>query len=89
MKAEERSRFVLGVLAGFALGGAAPNAVAVPATALLVAGSAASALRRRGLPLHGWEVFLRTAALWASGFLLVGWVSDWLPHPIPGRTPPR
>ncbi len=76
MKAGERSRFVLGVVAGFALGNAAP-AVAVPAIALLVAGCAASALRaRRGAAQHGWEVFLRTAALWASACLLVGWVSD-------------
>ncbi len=85
MKAGERSRFVLGVVAGFALGNAAP-AVAVPAIALLVAGCAASALRaRRGAAQHGWEVFLRTAALWASVCLLVGWVSDWLPPSYPGE----
>ena len=90
MKSEERSGFVLGVLAGFTLGGAAPTAVAVPTTALLVAGSAASALRRRrGPPQHGWEMFLRTVAFWASACLLIPWVLDWRPDPIPLRVPPR
>jgi hypothetical protein len=97
MKAEERSKFVLGFLFGCALGAAAPAVVAVPATALLIAVSAARALRTRhvqpegslGAPRHDWDEFLRTAAMTASLWLLYAQVFDWLPDVIPVRMPPR